>query len=309
MPVWNAEETIRESIQSVLAQDFTDFELIISDNGSTDSTPDIITEYAEDDSRVRPVLNPENRGGAANFSGLVSLARAPYFKWQSGDDLIQPSYLSRCLEVLDRSPDVVLAYGKTTMIAEDGSFWRHHDDLLHMRQKKPWGRLAHFARYRWLCNAQFGVIRTEVLRQTSLLQPRVSADITMLAELALRGQFHEIPERLFLRRIAARSAGLGELSADERAQWFDPHRMSPTIPPDARVWWDVQLAILRAPIPKSHRLLTLLAYDAARARRQVGIVRYRRRLRRAGEPFPSWESLREPDPADSRLRVTGSESG
>lgn len=296
MPVWNAEPTVRESIESVLAQDFPDFELVVSDNASTDGTRDILQEYARADHRVRLVLHEVNRGGAANFSGLLDHARSPYFKWQSGDDLVRPTYLSRCVEVLDAEPAVVLAYAKTTMIGEDGTFWRHHDDRLHMRQPHPWQRLDHFARFRWLCNPQFGMIRTEALRRTALLTPKVSSDITMLAQLALQGQFHEVPERLFLRRIAARSAGLGELSEDEVARWFNPQGGRPTVPPGARVLWDVNRSILRSSMPVSHRVLTLLAYDAARARRQVGIARYRRRLKRDGEPFPTWESLRENAP-------------
>lgn len=296
MPIWNAESTVRESIDSVLAQDFRDFELIISDNASTDSTPEILREYADRDPRIRVVRHQENCGGAANFSSLVPLARAPYFKWQSADDLIMPSYLSRCVTVLDDEPDVVLAYCKTVMIGEDGQFWRNHDDRLHLPHKQAWRRLHDFARHRWLCNPQFGVIRTQVLRQTSLLTPKVSSDVTLLAELALRGRFHEVPDRLFLRRIAARSAGLGDMSREEVAQWFDPRGRASGISPDLRVLWDTHVAIARAPLTPVQKAKTLVAYDAARARRQVGIARYRRRLRRSGRPPATWESLRESAP-------------
>lgn len=297
MPVWNVQSTIRESIESVLGQDWTDLELIVSDNASTDATPDILAEYERNDPRVRVVRHEVNRGGAANFSGLVPLARSPYFKWQSGDDVILPGYLSRCIEVLDQDPGVVLAYCRTVMVDDGGRFWRNHDDRLDLRQPQTWRRLHDFARYRWLCNAQFGVVRTEVLRQTSLIAPKVSSDVTLLAELALRGRFHEVPDRLFQRRVAATSAGLGDLTGAEVARWFDPRARRAAVSPDMRVLWDTHVAIARAPLTPLEKLQTLAAYDFARARRQYGILRYRRRLRRAGQAPPTWESLREPDPA------------
>jgi hypothetical protein len=169
------------------------------------------------------------------------------------------------------------------LIDESGAFIRHHEDGLHLPQAEPWRRLSHFARYRSLCNPQFGVIRTDVLRQTSLLTGQVSSDETMLAQLALRGQFHEVPERLFLRRLATRSPGVGGLSKQEIAQWFDPDALKPRISPKLRVWQDVQASIVRAPLPFQGRLRTLVAYDIARARREVGLVRYRRRLKRSGQ--------------------------
>jgi hypothetical protein len=203
------------------------------------------------------------------------------------------------VDVLDHQPQVVLAYGKTTMIDEEGRFWRHHEDRLHLPQPEAWLRLRDFARCRWLCNPQFGLIRTAELRRTSLLTSQVSSDVTLLAQLALLGAFHEVPERLFLRRLAARSVGLGDLNDDQVAQWFDPTRLAaPRVPADLRVWWDIQVSIMTAPLPMRDRVRTILAYDAARVHREVGIHRSRWRLRHAGRPLPTWESLRQDPPSD-----------
>jgi hypothetical protein len=299
MPVWNAASTIRESIDSVLAQDYTDFELIVSDNGSTDDTPGIVEEYMHRDSRVSLVRHPENLGGAANFSCLPGLATTELFKWQSGDDLIAPSMIGKCVAVLDEHPDAVLAYAKTTMIDEEGYFWRNHEDRLHLPQAHAWQRLHDFARNRWLCNPLFGVIRTDTLRETTLITPEISSDITLLAQLALRGAFYEVPERLFLRRFAERSCGLGTLSKDEVQRWFDPRRMrAPKLSPTIRVWWDIHREIVRAPLPATEKAATMAAFDFAAGRRRLGVIRYRRRLERRGEPFPTWDALREKPPAD-----------
>ncbi len=312
MPVWNAEQTVRSSIECILGQDYRDLELIISDNGSTDATPDILREYAAADPRVRLVLHEQNRGGSANFSCLPPLATGEYFKWQSGDDLLTPQMIGRAVQVLDAAPDVVLAYGKTTMIDEDGAFWRNHEDRLHLRQEQSWRRMHAMVMRRWLCNPLFGLIRTEPLLSTTLLTPKVSSDVTLLAQLVMLGQFHEMPERMFLRRFAARSCGLGELTKDEVAQWFDPSRMAPRISPSVRVWWDTHVAIAAAPLPVVERVLCTLAYDTAKARRELGVRRYKARLRRSGQAFPTWETLRQqqlPDDVPDLVRDGASGAG
>ena len=112
LPVFNGEQFIRAAVESILAQSFSDFELIISDNASTDMTPAICREYAQRDSRIRFIQQSENRGGAWNFNHVFSLARGSYFKWAPCDDVIAPTYLERCIEALDRTPAAVLAQAR-----------------------------------------------------------------------------------------------------------------------------------------------------------------------------------------------------
>src|SRR5690606_26626232 len=134
-----------ETLDSILAQDFTDFELIASDNASTDGTPEILADYARRDSRVRPVRSDVNLGAAANYNRPVELARGQYFKWASDDDLIAPTYVSSCVGILDARPDVVLAYGKTRLIDESGEVLADHRDGMHLPSPHPWERLRDFA--------------------------------------------------------------------------------------------------------------------------------------------------------------------
>ena len=103
LTVFNSERYLDESIQSLLSQTFQDFELIISDNASTDRTKDIALTYAARDHRVRYVRNRMNIGVAGNFNQVFRLSSGEFFKWAAYDDLCAPDFLFRCVEVLDRS--------------------------------------------------------------------------------------------------------------------------------------------------------------------------------------------------------------
>ena len=99
MPVFNGEPFIREALDSLLAQTFTNFELIISDNASTDGTEAICREYAACDARIRYVRQPENRGALSNFQFVLDAARGEYFMWAAHDDRRAPEFLSSALDV------------------------------------------------------------------------------------------------------------------------------------------------------------------------------------------------------------------
>src|SRR5262249_49837857 len=120
MPVRNGQRFIRLAIDSLLAQTFSDFELIICDNGSTDQTQSICEEYAVLDPRVRYFRNESNLGPAANYNRCFELSRGEYFRWHAHDDQAAPQYLAKCVELLDRDPGVVVAYPSTLVIDENG---------------------------------------------------------------------------------------------------------------------------------------------------------------------------------------------
>jgi glycosyltransferase involved in cell wall biosynthesis len=280
VPVYNGERYLAETLDSLLAQDFADFELIVSDNASTDATPYICAEYAARDPRIRYVRNERNLGAAKNYNRLVELARAPYFKWASSDDLCAPALLSRCVEVLDADPGVVVAYPKTVFIDESGVRIGDFEDRLHMPQREPWERLRHFATNWNRCNACFGLIRTDVLRRTGLIRPNAHSDVTLLAELTLAGRFFEVPERLFFRRITETSCGLGRLTVDQIAAWFDPSRPRSFVPRRMRLFLQIQRAITAIPLPASQRVRCMWAFGEAWTERRVRAFggKYRRKL-------------------------------
>ena len=101
LPVYNGQHLLARALDSLLAQTFRDFEIIISDNASSDSTPQICRAYARRDRRIRYVRNSRNLGAIANFNRVFELSRAPLFKWAAHDDLYRETYLERCIRLLE----------------------------------------------------------------------------------------------------------------------------------------------------------------------------------------------------------------
>ena len=223
MPVYNAERYLCDAIDSVLAQTYADFELIISDNGSTDGTEDICRSYEARDKRVRYISSATNRGISWNFNRVVHLAAGEYFRWQCYDDMCRPQLLERCVEVLDCRPDVVLAFGQT-LLRDEGGADTPYDEGLSLTSPSPYIRFKQFLwhyRYGALCNVLYGLMRTSVLRQTRLIARFVDSDVVLIGDLALRGAFHEIPEPLFVRRIhAGITTGLTRIIAAVAWPWI-----------------------------------------------------------------------------------------
>ena len=119
LPVYNGETYSPSHSMPCSARAYKDFELIISDNASTDGTADICRHYETQDSRVRYFRQPRNIGLAPNHNVVVEQARGELFKWASYDDLYARELIERCVDALDQHPDVVLAHSWSARI--DGS--------------------------------------------------------------------------------------------------------------------------------------------------------------------------------------------
>jgi len=104
MSVYNGERFLTDAIESILSQSYADFEFLIVDDGSRDSSPQIITEFAASDSRIRPILR-ENRGLIASLNEMLSLARAPIVARMDADDFSKPERLGLQMAFLDENPD------------------------------------------------------------------------------------------------------------------------------------------------------------------------------------------------------------
>jgi glycosyltransferase involved in cell wall biosynthesis len=201
LPVFNSARYLRQSLDSLLAQTYTDFVLVISDNASTDETPLICKTYAATDSRIKYSRNPTNIGNPRNFNRVFELTTTRYLKWSTGDDFWERSFLGRALEVMEHDPTVALCYPQTWLVDAEGSNPTPYEDQLHLVQDDPVDRfLALLERIR-LAHQHLGLIRTSCLRQTHLLGDYIASDINLLAELTLYGKFYELPERLFFRRF------------------------------------------------------------------------------------------------------------
>jgi glycosyltransferase involved in cell wall biosynthesis len=224
LPVYNGDKCLRQAVDSILLQDYTDFELIISDNNSDDGTEVICREYAAKDARIHYSRLAVNRGAAPNFRAVFDQARGAYFRWACYDDVCLPGLLRRCVQELDAAPpSVVLVAPRVGLIDENGRELPTPESLerIDTRHRRPYARLADVLRRVQWASAQYGLFRTEALRRTRLIDSFYAADYVLLAELALLGEIWEIPEVLFQRRIhPAVSTAVNRTSEEFRA-WFD----------------------------------------------------------------------------------------
>lgn len=255
LPVYNGERYLSEAIDSILAQTFTDFELIISDNGSTDRTAEICRHHAAGDSRIRLELNAHNRGAAWNYNHVFSLARGDFFKWSSHDDVIAPTHLQRCIETFADRPEAVLCYPQTLLIDEQGCNPTFYPDGLHLVSVDPVERLERFLfRPRKKCNPVLGLIRKEVLARTGLIGSYNASDQVLLAHLAMLGPFFEIPDQLMFRREHPGASLRANATAREVAAWFNPARRGRVVLPALRQGWEYLRCIRHADLDLQQQL-------------------------------------------------------
>ncbi len=219
LPVYNGEKFIKEAIESILTQTFGNFELIISDNASTDNTEKICRQYAAQDTRISYHRHGENRGASWNFNHVFHLAKGKYFKWAAADDVCASSFLARCVEILEGDSSVVLAYPKTIFTKSNGQKWWLGKSVPQLASNQDYERFRAVISDFW-CLEVFGLMRTQTLQNTSLIAPYYGSDKLLLTQLSLKGRFEEVPEFLFFRRCHKLQSS--RLSAQEREVWIDP---------------------------------------------------------------------------------------
>lgn len=249
LPVYNGEKFIAEAISSILAQTFKDFELLISDNASTDSTPEVCRRFAIQDSRIRYERLGRNVGAARNFNLLVDRAHGSLFKWAAHDDLLKPEYLEKCVAALKSQPEALLAHSFTVVVDEHGVVKKHYQNPLNpefaYQNSRPHRRFAEMIRGVHACYEVFGVMRTNELRATNLIGPFASSDRVLLAELSLRGKFIEVPEALFVSRDHG-DRSVRKYRPQDVGKWFDSSIKRTITMPYWRLHWEYGKAISRA---------------------------------------------------------------
>jgi len=255
LPVYNAEKYLEDALKAILAQTYTDFELIISDNASTDRTAEICKSYAAIDQRIRYFRNEKNLGVAKNYNRTVELARGEYFRWATYDDFIAPQLLAKSVPVLDREPEVVLCYPKTMNIDDDGNVLGEYEDNFNFQSPNPVHRYRELMRHLvdYDCNAEYGLIRRKMLLKTAMEQNYHSADRVLLSELVLHGKFYEIPECLFYHRLHSQISTKVNMTGSQFAGWMNPAQKKRIDLTRFRRFIEFIKAIHRSPLNMSQR--------------------------------------------------------
>ena len=278
LAVYNGERYLAQAIESILAQTYRDFELVIFDNASTDHTGAICREFAARDPRIRYTRNPLNVGGANNHNLTVQSARGEFFRWAAHDDVLAPTLLEKCVAALDENPDVALVFPKVIGIDENGAE-QGITGVGEGTERLPSGRLRSLASRRHKCEAIYGLVRTEVLRRTGLLLNYTDSDRVLLCELALRGRFLQLPEALFYKRFHAANQ-----YKDWRARmaWFLPElqRSGKIVFPTWTQFFHYLRIIDRAALPLRDRLscyacmIPWLSWNAKRMAKDLFVAAY-----------------------------------
>ena len=222
MPVFNGEPILETALRSLLSQTFPDFELIISNNASTDRTNEICRDYASQDPRIRYYSNEVNVGFCRNQNRVYELSRGQYFLLAHSDDIRAPQYLERTISVLDCDPSVVVCYSKTMDIDASDKMLPRVDPVLLFDSLQLRERFRDIIRMDHICEPGFGLTRTNILKKTTLHGDYADFNRVLLAELALYGRFHKLPDYLFFRRAHALQSTAIAPNRQARTVWFNP---------------------------------------------------------------------------------------
>ncbi len=271
VPVYNGEAMLGDMLSSLEAQTYERFKVVICDNASTDKTPEIAQAFCARDPRFTYHRNPENIGAAPNFNRVWDIDHStPYYKWAAHDDIYAPTYLERCVAVLEREPEVVLAHSLTVLV--DDTRQGHAASQMLLADTALDSFTDEAGRPAWtigpphpaeaddpvrrlddLLNRMgghfeiFAVMRTSALEQTQLHASYYGSDRSLLAQMVMLGPFRHVPERLYVNRFH-QTVSRG-LSRAELRKFTDTRR--PSRWRIARMYWDILQAPRLAGVDRS----------------------------------------------------------
>ena len=211
MPVYNGEESVRRAVDCLLAQDYGNLELIISDNASTDATLQVCQEYSQRDPRVKVHSNQQNTGIVANFARVLDLASGSYFMWAAHDDLWAPAFVRTLVEQLQDNPDASVAMSAVERLSTSGLT----SNVVRFDRDTNPNSMNHFDLALALANGTphhlffYGLFRTDFLRRAFKNFPRVIAgDRLMMIQVAMSTRFRYVDQVLHTRFINDDSIGV-----------------------------------------------------------------------------------------------------
>jgi glycosyltransferase involved in cell wall biosynthesis len=207
LPVFNGGNTLRQALNSLLEQTFGDFELIISDNASTDGTAEICRSFAARDARVRYVRQPFNQGAFWNFHFVLDQARGRYFMWAAADDLWAPAFIEENARVLSAEPGVIASISKARLILESREVPARAGETYPL-MADPEQNVRKFLRNPGFNSRMYALYRTDVLRRSMPGECHLALDWLVVVRALRFGKYYEVPQRLFTRGTGGESSSL-----------------------------------------------------------------------------------------------------
>jgi glycosyltransferase involved in cell wall biosynthesis len=191
LPTYNRSGSLRRAVESVLAQDYANLELVISDNASPDDTQAVCEEYRRRDGRVKYFRQTQNQGPNGNFKRVLAESRGEFFMWLADDDWLDSCYVSRCADVLVRHPDHQLVCGGARYFL-DGEFC-FDEEALNLPEESAAARVLTFYRRVGMNGAFYGLMR----RKTAVELPiehALGGDWFFISRLAVRGKVRTLTD-------------------------------------------------------------------------------------------------------------------
>ncbi len=223
MPVFNGAQFIQNALDSLLSQTVTDFELIISDNASTDETENICRKYAEQDSRIRYVRQPRNMGSAFNFKFVLDEARGEYFLWAACDDVRSPDFIEVNFRFLSEHPEFV---SSTCPNGFDDRILDQQRLINFALDGEPFERFVQFFNNCWASHGIFySLVKTEVLRGCEIVgQSFFASDWAIDLYLASKGQINRtsVGYVIFGTRGISRGSNAYKVFRNDYIEFFFP---------------------------------------------------------------------------------------
>ena len=270
LAVYNGENYLSQAIESILAQTFSDFKLLIGDNASNDGTEAICRDYARQDNRIVYHRHPENLGASANHNFLFQPGGAPYFKWAAHDDVLESDYLRQCIQLLDANPQLAIAHSRSLEINSENKQLKTYDCEPRLNGSRPQDRFYSILWANYF-NEVFGVMRTEMIAKTNLYGSYVGADRNFTAEMILQGDVGYVEEYLFLRRHHPEAFTAKLQDNASRLQWFDPQAKTPIFLASYIKFQQYFASIIRLPLSLQERLACLKNLLTWAVQRSLGV--------------------------------------
>jgi len=191
LPVHNGASTIGRALESVFAQSFTDYEVVVVDDGSTDDTPSLLADYGD---RIR-VFSQSNRGVSASRNAGVRSATGDYIAFLDDDDEWMPEMLARCAAVLDQDPNCVLAYTGVLRVDLTGTPMPNQEDQTGAIDSPT---LAQMLAHPWIIVPSQFIVRRAVFERCDGFDERLMGpeDAYFLLFAREHGYFRGVPDSL-----------------------------------------------------------------------------------------------------------------
>lgn len=214
LPTYNAEETIQGTLTTLLAQEYEDLEVLVSDNASVDGTVEICRDLVGGDPRFRLVVHERNGGWQFNFRFLLAQAQAPLFMWLGSDDLLAPRFIAENRDRLTADPRAVTSVSKVRWLHDGvpGALASGTDPLA----GSPRANVAQYLRHARDNSRFYGLHRTDVLRASFPKEDFFGLDIAIMLGTLRYGTHAEVPEVLLQRERHAPGSYGRQIEADAR---------------------------------------------------------------------------------------------